>query len=142
MNSDVATGLLGSILVYPKDSRYSTAASSRSYAFRIHGTVCEFYPTPSSGTYRMYYAPAYTTLSIDSDTVDGVNGWEEFIVLDSAIKCLIKEGSDHDDLLRERQMMLNRVDEMGGNKKLGPFRITDVKGAYYGIDPADWLFYV
>ncbi len=117
---------------------YKTTAVNRSSAYRVHGSVIEFYPPPSGGTYRMYYAPAYTTLSADGDTVDGVNGWEEFIVLDSAVKCLMKENSPSDDLLRERQMLLDRVDAMAKNKRQGPFRIVDTEVHNSPTDPADW----
>jgi hypothetical protein len=49
---------------------------------------------PQAGqTIRVLYVPRLTILVSDSDTVDGVNGWEEYIVADVCEKAAIKEES-------------------------------------------------
>jgi hypothetical protein len=50
-------------------------------------------PDTLSGSYRVYYYPAPQKMLIDSDRVDGRSGWDEWVVKDSAIKCLLKEES-------------------------------------------------
>lgn len=40
------------------------------------------------------YVPTAPVLSDPSDVLNSINGWEEFIVLDAAIKCLIKDGQE------------------------------------------------
>lgn len=50
-------------------------------------------PDTLGGTYRVYYYPAPQRLLIDGDRVDGRSGWDEWVVKDSAIKCLLKEES-------------------------------------------------
>lgn len=46
-----------------------------------------------SGTYRIWYYPAPYKMLVDSDRVDGRAGWDEWVIKDSAMKCLIKEES-------------------------------------------------
>ena len=45
------------------------------------------------GTNRVYYYPAPQRMLIGTDRVDGRAGWDEWVVKDSAIKCLLKEES-------------------------------------------------
>jgi hypothetical protein len=75
---------------YPRDEIESVAST-----YRIHGymedAVIELAPRVESGTYRIRYIPMPADLALDADTVDGIAGWEEWIVLDVAIKVLHKE---------------------------------------------------
>lgn len=51
---------------------------------------------PPDGVYsvRLRYIPNFTTLSSNSSTFDGVNGWEELATLSGAVRLLTKEGTD------------------------------------------------
>lgn len=46
-----------------------------------------------SGIYRIWYYPAPYKMLTDTDRVDGRAGWDEWVIKDSAIKCLVKEES-------------------------------------------------
>lgn len=46
-----------------------------------------------SGTYRIWYYPAPKRMLSDDERIDGRAGWDEWVVKDSAMKCLIKEES-------------------------------------------------
>jgi hypothetical protein len=61
--------------------------------YRIVGTSIAFDPVPEDGIYEVRYVPTPGTLSADSDTMDNVLGWEEYVVLYVASKLLTKEGS-------------------------------------------------
>jgi hypothetical protein len=74
----------------PRDTAQSIAVSYRTYG-RLEDAVIEFNPRVSTGTYKVRYLSAPTDMSSDSDTVQGVVGWEEWIVLDVSIKVLHKE---------------------------------------------------
>lgn len=50
-------------------------------------------PDTLSGVYRLYYYPAPQKMLIGTDRIDGRSGWDEWVVKDSAIKCLLKEES-------------------------------------------------
>lgn len=45
------------------------------------------------GTYRVWYYPAPYRMIAATDRIDGRSGWDEWVVKDSAIKCLLKEES-------------------------------------------------
>lgn len=45
------------------------------------------------GTYRVWYYPAPYRMISATDRIDGRSGWDEWVVKDSAIKCLLKEES-------------------------------------------------
>lgn len=96
--------------------------------YMIQGNQLKFVPMPSgSATVRIYYAPVFADLVSDATTFDGVNGWEEYVILDSAIKMLTKEESDPSVLMAERQKMIQRLDEMKLMRDLGaPSKIGDV----------------
>lgn len=78
-------------------------------AYRVTGSNLELLPAPTSGTYRHTYVAYPTLLSADGDTVDGHMGWEEWIVVDCAIKCHIKEDSTPRALMAERDRITERI---------------------------------
>lgn len=61
--------------------------------YRIVGTSITLNPVPDSGAYEIRYVPVPDTLEDDTDTMDSVLGWEEYVVLYVAVKLLQKEGS-------------------------------------------------
>jgi hypothetical protein len=101
------------------------------------GSNISLLPAPSGGTYRHIYIPAPADLSGDSDTVDGVSGWEEFIVVDTAKKMLQKEESSTATIERDLERIRARIEEMVQNRAWStPRRVVDVRGAATG--PGDW----
>lgn len=93
-------------------------------------------PVPMAGqVVRLWYVPALTALSGDSDvTVDIANGWEEYIVLDAAMKALAKEESDVSVLMSRKGAIIERINAEAQNRDAGsPTRIVD---AYANQSPA------
>lgn len=107
-------------------SRYALGMPDLRY--RLLGDKIKILPEDrASGTYRLWYIPRATLLSIDSDTLDGVNGWEEYIIVDCAIKCKEKEESDTSALQFAKQQIKKRIEEMAQNRDSGePAVISDV----------------
>lgn len=70
--------------------------------YRLMNNKLRFVPTDNAtGTYR-YWAVSKPSVPVDDDdTIEGENGWDEFVVLDAAIKCLAKEESDVSVLMSE-----------------------------------------
>lgn len=66
---------------------------ARPIYYQVQGTNISFIPVPQ-GAYQVTvnYVPVAPQLEDPADTIDCINGWEEFIVLDAAIKCLTKAG--------------------------------------------------
>lgn len=85
-------------------------------------------PVPMAGlTLRVWYVPVLTALSGDSDvTVDILNGWEEFIIVDAAMKAMAKEESDVSVLMARKQGLQARLAGEAANRDSGsPTRIND-----------------
>lgn len=85
-------------------------------------------PIPIAGqTLRMFYVPRLTQLSADTDTVDGISGWTEYIICDAAIKCLQKEESDVSVLGLEKSALIKRIEEAATNRDASsPGTVNDV----------------
>lgn len=72
----------------------ASSSSTGSLYCRIQGTDLVFLPSPKQVmSIRHRYVPTPTRLSADSDTFDGIAGWEEAAVLDAAIAALRREQS-------------------------------------------------
>lgn len=70
---------------------------------------------------------------IDTTTFDGISGWEEYVVIDAAIKALIKEESDIQGLVLQKEAMLQRINEVAESRDAGiPSRVTDTQSIDYG----------
>lgn len=85
---------------------------------------------PMAGqTVRVLYVPQPTLMSVDASTIDGVNGWEEYIVIDSAMKAMAKEESDVSVLMARKQAIVTRLESEIENRDAGmPATIADVSG--------------
>jgi hypothetical protein len=82
----------------------------------------------ATGSYRLWYVPEHVDLVDETDTLDGKNGFEEYVILDVAMKCKIKEESDTTELERARNEALVRVTTMSQERDYGgPDRIADVR---------------
>lgn len=96
--------------------------------YHIQGNQMKFVPVPNTNqTVKLWYIPAISRLSQDSDTVDGVNGFEEYIVIDAAMKMRIKEESDIQELVMQKEAMRQRIMSMAANRDAGsPEKVSDV----------------
>lgn len=115
---------------------YGPRPSLPDVGYRIFGNNLILAPQDNApGDYQLIYVPRAADLAADEDTIDGVNGWEEWIVVDSVIKCISKEESDISDLVLERTEIRKLIDEAALNRDIGePQCIQDVQSDYEFID--------
>lgn len=113
--------------------------------YRMVGSSLVLYPNPASGTYDVVYIPICGELEALDDTLDGVLGWEEFVVLEAAICVLEKEESDTTKLEYKRDRILKRIrDEAEAAEYTETPRILNVRDSWrlHDIDstgiPEDW----
>ncbi len=92
-------------------NRLGATPSGDGSTYRIINSTIEFHPRPSGGTYEVVYVPVCGQLSAGSDTLDGVLGWEEYVVLDCAIHVLDKEESETKYLRADRAQILQRIQD-------------------------------
>jgi len=111
------------------------AATITNTMYHIQGNKIKFIPDPTvSGTVKLYYVPEVTrfdagttTATIATIAPQVVSGYEEYVVIDAAIKCLQKEESDVQVLLVQKQQQLQRIEQAAGKRDAGEsYSITDV----------------
>lgn len=102
------------------------------------------YLTPvdqANGSYRLWYVPKASNLVLDTDTVDGINGWEEYIIVDASIKCKQKSEEEVNDLKETKMQLKARILEASKNRDAGmPQVISDAESGLYGSDFDYWRF--
>ncbi len=96
--------------------------------YRVLGNQLTFIPLPSGNQpIRMWYIPRMVMLLKDTDTTtSGVSGWQEYVIVDAAIKALEKEESDTSALMMRKQALLKRIEASAQNRDQGkPDTIAD-----------------
>lgn len=88
--------------------------------YRVSGNNLLLRPLPSSGqVLRVWYVPRLAALANDADTVDGVSGWEEYIIADCVIKALSKEESDCSVPMAQKTALLARITDAAADRDVG-----------------------
>lgn len=84
---------------YPYFSGFGISTYLR---YRIKNNFISFDPYPQGyGSFRIHYTPVMPDLLQPTDTIDGINGFEDYIVLKAAERMLAKEESDVSWVLKE-----------------------------------------
>ena len=115
--------------------------------YSIQGDKIRFIPeSTASGTVTLWYAPEpqYFSGPSDTDTLSVKarhisRGYEEFIILDGAIKCLLKEESDVNVLIAQRELIRGRIKEAAATRDAAsPMRISDVSTGSFRSGYVNW----
>lgn len=128
--------------IMPKEHNDFPEPSHPVVGYSIINNEVTLFPVPSlAGTYRHRYVPAPDDLTADGDVVDGVAGWEEWIVNDAAMKCLAKEESDTSFLERQNAALEDQIDRAAADlytvdtPRIQDFDDDEVPSVYqYGYD--------
>jgi hypothetical protein len=110
--------------------------------YRIVGSTITFNPIPESGTYEVCYVPIPGTLSADADVMDGVLGWEEYVVLYTAVKLLQKEGSHQAAMALQsdmRELIVRIQDEAQAAEMSEGQVVQNVRVSSPGSLPGDFI---
>lgn len=118
--------------VFPNIS--STYMGVFNLKYRVMGNKIKFIPTPSAGQIiTLWYIPRMNVLLSDSDVLDGISGWTEYVIVDAARKALIKEESyeQAQALTMELQMLKKRIEEAASNRDAGaPDTISNTRNSW------------
>lgn len=88
--------------------------------YRIVGNNITFSPEPDrNATYRLWYVPLPTKLVADADTLDDLNSYSEYVIVDAAIKMMQKEESDVTVLFAQKQALEKRIRDKSQNRDAG-----------------------
>jgi len=98
-------------------------------AYRLRGTVLEFFPTPKTATVvALRHIPAMTDLSADGDTFDGVNGWDKLVALRVAMEMRAINERPYGDLEKLYEREKDRIEGLAAERSAqAPKRIRDVQ---------------
>jgi hypothetical protein len=97
--------------------------------YRLDGKYLWFTPFPASGQQvQIEYVPVFTQLVNDTDVLNtGVlAGFDEYVVLDAAIKAMVKEESDASALMAQKGEVVQQIEIAAENRDAGmPVTVTD-----------------
>lgn len=113
----------------------STVYGVTNLRYRLNGDYLWFTPMPAGGqTVRIHYVPRLTAVTAGADTIDGVSGWEEYIITDCCIKALAKEESDPSVFMAQKAALLKRIEAAAENRDAGaPATVADTyRNGYFG----------
>lgn len=101
--------------------------------YRLVGSQILFAPAPDSETdIRLWYIPLAAKLVADTDELNDLNQFAEYVIVDAAIKMLQKEESDVSVLFAQKEALRNRIEDMAKGRDAGtPDEITDIYTANY-----------
>lgn len=97
--------------------------------YRLNADQLWLTPIPASNqTIRIWYVPKLTTLVTGTDTVQGISGWTEYIIVDGCIKALAKEESDPSVFLLQKQALIQRIEAAAENRDAAnPATVSDTQ---------------
>lgn len=110
-------------------NRYSTLQLSGTVqsiyglAYCDFGSNIWFIPQPQASLYvQLWYVPSMQQLLLDTDMLPfSISGWSELVIVDAAIKALVKEESYEQvsALIGERSGLLERIETTAANRDVG-----------------------
>ncbi len=118
----------------------AVAARIADTRYTIQGNKIKFIPNPTtSGTAKLYYVPeaqqfssGATSVTIATVASAVATGYEEYVVVDAAIKCLLKEESDTQPHMVYKEQLRKRIESAAGNRDAGEsYKISDVNTGVY-----------
>lgn len=103
--------------------------------YQVRGDNLVFIPTPNGNQQiKLWYVPRALDLTTDTSSFDGINGWEEYVVIDAAIKMRVKEESPVEELMIAKQDMRSRILSASSGRDSGePARVVDTDSNYAGF---------
>lgn len=107
--------------------------------YELRKSTIELLPLHSPGSVIVLdYVPAYTDLVDDDDELDGVDGWEEYVVCFAARCMAVKddEGGLVQALDRDLAMLERRIAKLAPKRDgFRPERVKDVRGGRFRMRP-------
>lgn len=90
--------------------------------YREMGNLLYIIPANTNQVLRLWYVPIMKQLLQDTDMLDfSFSGWSEFIIVDAAMKAMIKEESleKWNALAQSKQVLIERIETTSANRDVG-----------------------
>lgn len=133
--------------ISPRDVwKMTKQASSNATYYRVAGQTLLLYPPPlADQVYRLKYIPAPEDLSAANMEVDGVAGWEDYLVTGACSYALAKKDRDTSFCERRLAALRKRITDAALNREIAS-ATSLVESPTRGFDPflndpAEWRTY-
>jgi len=114
---------------FQADLAFHNSRGYSNYEYSIQGNTIKFIPDPvSTDTINIYYVPSFAALNGDGAEVDDsiMLNWEEYAVIQAAIKMRQKEETSVTPLERDLDRITLRIEDAARDRDSAePFGITD-----------------
>jgi hypothetical protein len=120
---------------------FAERMSTQSRSYRVVGDDLIIMPeTSAPGNYRLWWIPRMTQMSADTDQLRGVMDFDEYVIVDAAMKCLLKEESDISALMAMKEGLKQRINSMAANRDASgeANAVADVTGGAWDDDNYAW----
>ena len=124
----VGGGEYDSLRPFNFNERNRASVGALGLRYRLVDDTIRFSPKPD-GNYniKLWYIPSVTKLVEDTDTFKDINDYVEYVVVDVAIKMLLKEESDASALQGAKMALKERIEKMAPNRDAEqPESISDI----------------
>lgn len=108
--------------------RYGVWGRDSEKAFRLRGSVIEFFPTPTAVVaLEIRHVPTFSDLTTEDSTFDSINGWERLVGLRVALEMLTIGGDSTTAVRQLYDGELERIQRIAGERAAAhPARVRDV----------------
>lgn len=107
------TTLMAGADFYKIENIYSSESGGFRMLVPLQGSdLAAYRPADNQLNLRIVYVPHATTLVSDSDTFDGINGWEDLVVVNAAIRIKAKREESPGYLVAEKRELEERIRRM------------------------------
>lgn len=123
---------------FAERNMYQTASAGKAITrYRIMGENIRFSPVPNwSGNVTLWYIPTAEILVNNTDTFDGIVGWEEYVIVDCVIKIRSKREEDASVEMAQKKLLYSRIMNSANERDDGePDRVRDI---YNEMNGSDW----
>jgi len=111
-------------------------------AYRIMGNNLQVIPSNINQLIRIWYIPIMTQLLLDTDMLSfSLSGWSEYIIVDAAMKAMIKEESleKWNALNAHKQVLIERIETTAANRDVGqPNSVSNVRATMGDPGFSNW----
>lgn len=126
--------------VYPGQSGALNNLSQAAY--RVMGQQLYIFPPNQNQVIQLWYVPVTQMLLQDTDMLlFSFSGWSEYIIIDAAMKAMIKEESfdKWSALNQAKQVQIERIETTAANRDVGqPNSVSNVRGVMGDPGFSNW----
>jgi hypothetical protein len=97
--------------------------------YRLTDKYVWLIPIPAAGQWmRAHYVPRMSQLVLDSDILDGISGWEEYVRVHACINARVKAEEDASEFKEAKSQMGARIDAIAESRDIAnPGTISDTR---------------